>query len=268
MPTQYIVYPSSSGGGATTVTADQGDPNTLANAWPVKVTDGTDLALVSAAGELNVIVTSALPAGNNNIGDVDIASSVLPTGAATSANQTTEIGLLTSIDGNIIIADTDNVTVVSTVLPTGAATSANQTTEIGLLTSIDGNIVIADTDNVTVVSSVLPTGAATEATLSSLNGKVVAVDTGAVVVASSALPTGAATAANQATEITALNALNARTSGSLVPLEFDEIDLTYVTVGNGIGQIETAEYKLATVLVRTLTMTYNGDDKLASVVAS
>lgn len=53
MATQYVIYPptgSSSGGG----TVDQGSPSTLANAWPVKVTDGTDLALVTAGGALQV----------------------------------------------------------------------------------------------------------------------------------------------------------------------------------------------------------------------
>jgi hypothetical protein len=38
--------------------------------------------------ETNAEITEPLPAGTNNIGDVDIASSALPTGAATAANQT------------------------------------------------------------------------------------------------------------------------------------------------------------------------------------
>ncbi len=53
------------------VTAAQGAPNTAANGWPVKITDGTDNLAITASGEASVIVTSALPAGNNNIGDVD-----------------------------------------------------------------------------------------------------------------------------------------------------------------------------------------------------
>ncbi len=39
------------------------------------------------------------------------------------------------------------------------------------LASIDGNVIKADTDNVTVVSSALPTGAATEATLAAFSDK-------------------------------------------------------------------------------------------------
>jgi len=86
-------------------------------------------------------------------------------------------------------------------------------------------------------------------------------------------PGAGATAANQAAQIvleTALNALvttlNNKTAGSLVPTAYDEIDLAYVTVGNGIGQTATATYKLATVTVAVLTMTYDANDKLSSVV--
>lgn len=55
------------------------------------------LAAVTALGS----ITGALPAGTNNIGDVDVASSALPTGAATSANQATEIASLASIDSKL-----------------------------------------------------------------------------------------------------------------------------------------------------------------------
>jgi len=99
--------------------------------------------------------------------------------------------------------------------------------------------------DVSVTASVLPTGAATEATL--------------------------ATRASEATLAnvqTAVDALNARLAGSLVPVAFDEQDITYVTVGNGIGEIETVVYKLASTTVATLTMTYDANDKLINVVKS
>lgn len=82
-----------------------------------------------------------------------------------------------------------------------------------------------------------------------------------VAVASSTLPSGAAT------EIT-LAALNAKTAGGLVPVAFDEVVLTYVPSGAGVGQVATATYKLATVTVKTLTMSYDGSDRLSGVVAS
>lgn len=52
-----------------TVTADQGTAAAVAGAWPVKLTDGTDTALVTAAGELNVLAT-AQP--GVDIGDVTV----------------------------------------------------------------------------------------------------------------------------------------------------------------------------------------------------
>ena len=139
------------------------------------------------------LVAPTLDASDNL--NVNVQSSVLPTGAATEAT-------LSSVDGKIVTVDTGNVTVVSSTLPLGAATDANQTTMISDLGAInattvliDGKIIKSDTDNVTVISSALPTGAATETTLSSIDGKITAVDTDDVTVTSSALPTGAATEA-------------------------------------------------------------------------
>src|SRR5207253_2395672 len=63
------------------VTANQGTPNTIANAWPVKITDGTN--------------TLALTGTSIN---VNVTASALPTGAATSSLQTTGNTSLSSID--------------------------------------------------------------------------------------------------------------------------------------------------------------------------
>lgn len=52
-----------------------------------------------------------------------------------------------------------------------------------------------------------------------------------------------------------------------VPKLYDEVALTYVAAGNGVGQVETATYRLATVTVRVLTLTYNASNKLSGVVA-
>lgn len=63
-----------------TVTADQGAPNSAANAWPVKVTDGVNTTAVKAAAAAAVAAdpsavvalspNSPLPAGTNAIGSV------------------------------------------------------------------------------------------------------------------------------------------------------------------------------------------------------
>lgn len=72
-------------------------------------------------------ITDPLPAGTNNIGDVDVLSSALPTGASTSALQSTLIGhvdgleaLLTTIDSILdSIKDTDGIKKITDALPTG-----------------------------------------------------------------------------------------------------------------------------------------------------
>lgn len=86
------------------------------------------------------------------------------------------------------------------------------------------------------------------------------------------VPAGSATAANQVLEIAQLTdidaVLRARLTGSFTPTAFDEVDLTYVPSGAGVGQVQTAIYKLAGSTVKTLTITYDGSDRIATVVAS
>jgi hypothetical protein len=103
----YMALPASGGavwGGTAT------NPIQVGDAGGTLTVDGTVTAAQATAANLNatvvgtgtfaVQVSSALPAGNNNIGDVDVASSALPTGASTLAEQqtqTTALGtLLTS----------------------------------------------------------------------------------------------------------------------------------------------------------------------------
>lgn len=56
--------------------------------------------------------------------------------------------------------------------------------------------------------------------------------------------------------------------GVLVPDQFDEMDLTYVTVGNGIGEIETIVYSLSASPIATLTLSYDVNNRLSNVVRS
>lgn len=145
---------------------------------PTTVTDG-DLGTVGITSgrrlKTSATIDAALPAGTNNIGDVDVLSSALPTGAATSAKQDTIIGHVDGIEGVLgtIDADTGNI---STKIDTVAGAVAG--TEM----------------QVDVVTSALPSGAATSAkqdtgntSLASIDGKITAVNTGAVVVASGAI---------------------------------------------------------------------------------
>ena len=58
---------------------------------------------------------------------------------------------------------------------------------------------------------------------------------------------------------------------SLITAAFDYIALTYVAAGNGEGEVETAIYKTGGsggTTVGTLTLAYDGDNKLSTVTKS
>ena len=113
---------------------------------------------------------------------ISAVSLPLPTGAATSALQTTGNSSLSSIDtktpalvtGRVPVdgsAVTQPISAAGLPLPSGASTSALQTTGNSSLSSIDGKITAVNTGAVVVSSSALPTGAATQTTLASIDAK-------------------------------------------------------------------------------------------------
>ena len=114
---------------------------------------------VTACNTGAVTISAALPAGANNIGDVDVIT--LPN--VTLASQANPFTSAIPISDNA-----GSITVDGTVAATQSGTWN--------ITNVSGTIS-------------LPTGAATESTLSTLNGKVTACNTGAVTI-STALPAG------------------------------------------------------------------------------
>jgi hypothetical protein len=56
--------------------------------------------------------------------------------------------------------------------------------------------------------------------------------------------------------------------GQLVPKVYDSIQLTYITSGNGVGEIGVVTYKLGAVTVAVLTLSYDGSNRLVNVVKS
>lgn len=301
----------------------------------------TEIAsLASIDGKLTspLVVTGPLTDTELRASAVPVAASALPlpTGAATAANQATEIASLASIDTKLTsplavtgpLTDTElrasavPVSVASVPLPTGAATAANQTNNLQTTQIVDAGgqattlktlatqVVAADIGIITasvihgvttgggggyvdvkvnpsgaltveadVTSSVLPTGAATSALQTSGNASLTSIDskltaplavTGPltdtelrasavpVSVASIPLPSGAATEAT-------LAAFSDKTAAALVPEAFDYQDITYV---GATTDINTVVYKLGGsggTTVATLTMGYDGSNRLTSV---
>ena len=56
--------------------------------------------------------------------------------------------------------------------------------------------------------------------------------------------------------------------GSLVPEKYDGIALTYVAAGNGVGEIETATYRLDGNTIATLTLQYDASNRMIDVQRS
>lgn len=230
--------------GLSSISANQGTPNTTANAWPMKITDGTNITIVTASGELQTIVTSPLPAGTNNIGSLlDITGTIsLPTNAAQEtggnldsivANQTTEIGHLANIETSAASLDTKLNTLGQKAMAASApvviasdqssipvsisgTNSVNVAQIAGTTTAVNNGTADAGTQRVAIASDNTPfsvnargqDGAGTALTSTLVSGKQ-SLD---VNVSQSALPSGAATAANQTTANTSLGNIDTSTA--------------------------------------------------------
>lgn len=175
----------------TTVTADQGAPNTPSNAWPVKITDGTNVAAVSAGGEIGVV---------GPLTDAELRATPVP------------------VDGPL----TDAELRASAVPVSGPLTDAElRATAVPVSGPLTDAELRASAVPVSAASLPLPSGAATETTLSSIDTKTPALVSGRVPVdgsgvtqpisaASLPLPTGAATSANQTTANSSLSSIDGK----------------------------------------------------------
>lgn len=180
-----------------------------------------EVKVVAGYDGSNVQVIKTNPAGELQ---VDVLSSALPTGASTSALQTTGNTSLSSIDTKTpaLVAGrtpvdgsgvTQPISAVALPLPSGAATSANQSTEIASLASLDSKApALGQALAAASVPVVLP--ASQIATLTPLSSVTVTQATGTnlhTVVDSSALPTGASTSTLQTTGNTSLSSIDTKT---------------------------------------------------------
>lgn len=135
---------------ADIVTANQGTANTSANAWPVKITDGTNVAGVAPASTAATTTqpaevvalspNSPIPAGTNNIGKIELTDGtnvvgVAPASTAASATEPAAVVALspnsptpagTNIIGKIEITDGTNVGGVTAASAAAIATQPAQ----------------------------------------------------------------------------------------------------------------------------------------------
>ncbi len=117
-----------------------------------------------------------LEAGDLNIGNVDVASSALPTGAATAANQSTGNGSLSTIATNTTGLNncvSGNELQVDIVSGASDATAANQSTANNHLSEIEGAVetieACVSSDKLAISSAQLPASLGQKANASSLS---------------------------------------------------------------------------------------------------
>lgn len=177
-----------------------------------------------------------------------VVSSAPPVGGATAANQVLEIAALNSIDSkltnpvpvtgpltNTQLRATDvSVLITNGSVPvrgngvTGTAVTGNTLLISGENAGTQRNLAVSATGHalVDISSAVLPTGAATEATLAAFSNK---------------------------------------SAGALVPEAFDYQDITYVGASTDVDQVIYKSGGAGGTVVATLTMGYDGSNRLSSV---
>ena len=62
--------------------------------------------------------------------------------------------------------------------------------------------------------------------------------------------------------------VNMTVLSGIVPENYTSIELTYVAAGNGAGEIETVVYKNGASTGATLTLAYDGSDRLSTITRS
>lgn len=187
---------------------------------------------------------------------VSAASLPLPSGASTLAEQQSQTSLLTTIDADTGSIDT-KLTTTNTEL---ADVNTELNSQTALLTTIDADTGSIDTKLTTTNAELVLVNSELDSQTALLT--TIDADTGAIATSTASMDTSL-------NNIEAdIDAINARMAGSLTNVAYDYIALTYVTVGNGIGEIETVVYKTGGsggTTVATLTLAYDANDKLSSV---
>jgi hypothetical protein len=195
--------------------------------------------------------------------------------STTAINDGTTPSILATVLGPNIAPTTNNTALVVSISPntpisvtTTVETEGQYNTVLPTITNGNSGPIQVDSNARLLVSSIanaLPAGTNNLGSLTNITGTI-------------SLPTGASTSANQVTSQTTLSSiatsvstLNAKSGGSLVPLAFDSQSISYVASGNGAGQIYQVLYYsggLSGTLVKTVTLSYDGSNRLISSVAT
>jgi hypothetical protein len=201
---------------------------------------------------------------------------IIPPGGATAANQSTQIGIETntqnsvaSIDsktptqGQKTMASSSPVVIASDQSPVPVTISGGLANPLPVqdsaaeasLASIDSKLT-----NPLPVSGPL-TDAQLRATPVPVSGTVVTGGLTDAQLRASPVPTSTSNGALETTQL----AFSAKSASAFVNVPFDETVITYVGATTNIA---TVVYKLAAATVQTLTLTYDGSNRLIDVLKS
>lgn len=126
--------------------------NEISDASGLKIQDGGNTITVDGTVAVTHAALTELAAAIDTEVQVDIVSSALPSGAATSAKQDTQTTALQAIQTAVEILDNTvggnelQVDIVSSALPSGASTLAEQQTQTTALQLIDDAVFVDDAD--------------------------------------------------------------------------------------------------------------------------
>lgn len=231
---------------ASTASIDTKTPTTgqktMANSSPV--------VIASDQSPIHVIVDSATTPEH-----VIVDSSALPTGASTAANQATEIASLASIDGKLTSPLTVTGPLTNTQLratPVPVSISSGITNPLPV-TDAAAEASLASIDS-KLTSPITVTGPLTDTQL-----RATPVPISGTVTANAGTNLNTSALSLQSTQLVFSN----KSASAFINSPFDEAVITYVGATTNIA---TVVYKLATVTVNTLTLTYDGSNRLIDVV--
>jgi len=134
---------TSAAGGSSTVTANQGTPNTNANAWPVNIENFPGTQPVSLA-----VNTPTIAAGTNAIGTVGITSlPALPAGTNSIGSISNTSFTATQATGANLHVDVDNLPATQPVSGTVTANAGTNLNTSTLALEAGGNLATLTADN-------------------------------------------------------------------------------------------------------------------------
>jgi septal ring factor EnvC (AmiA/AmiB activator) len=246
----------------TTIDADTGSIDSKLNTLGQK-TMANSMPVTLASDQ------SALPVSGPFLTDAELRATPVPvSGPLTDTElRATAVPVSGPLTDTELRASAVPVSAASLPLPSGAATLVEQQSQTSLLTTIDADTGSIDTKLTTTNAELVLVNTELDsqtALLTTIDADTGSIDT-KLTTTNSTLGTIDTSLNNIESDV---DELNLRVAGSLANVAHDYIALTYVTVGNGIGEIETVVYKTGGsggTTVATLTLAYDVNDKLASV---